>query len=516
MSANDNIHKFFENELKLSKNRRPQSLELDPSSLSQTPLLEQAAFIRARYLELEMSAFKPGNPPGSDWANLGAGLVDILNMLASSDGQGPLVNLSQDTVLASYQKRIENLEKFRQLYFELDDQCQSGVFPQPSLYQAPLPVDRSNLNGNIQTINEGAVGSEAIVEELKQKIKEFADKDVENEKFMAEQMERVQQLEKNQEESKNCMGMLETEMDRLLDDTDRLREENEKLASQLAVGGVSVSEAVSAAVPAPVEAPPTANGQTDEEKDRKITSLEGELEQTSEMVFGFMKGCADLGAILLFTTECNLCVTVEEVADKLFHLCASMGLPGALLLDYNGKQIFLKGKEDIKISKDSKLWGMNSDSRLEIHGDFFVLHGTKSKFCVSTAGVDDSDTMDRAKDNMQTLSKSLDSVLLMIETMQKSQKETERFQFLLKSTKEAMDAINVNYKNHMGDVRDLSEKLIVDYRSALQTISMDAGMKNHLLKMIVETSNNILRKSAASMKMDQDFTMLIERFNQTQ
>ena len=182
----------------------------------------------------------------------------------------------------------------------------------------------------------------------------------------------------------------------------------------------------------------------------------------------------------------------------------------------NGKNpLFFCSKDELGLNGESSIWSQEADGRLSIHDELYLLHGEKAKLCVSAAAIEDSETLDRLRDNLQTLSLTLDSVIGMIDAKIAQKNESDRFRLLTKTTKSTLDSLNGNYKKHIKEVRQVSEQLISDYKGALAPLTIEGKVKNKLLKLVIDSSNLILTNSSSSLKIDSDFEELIERLNQT-
>ncbi|MBL4867761.1 MAG: hypothetical protein JKY67_15440 [Pseudomonadales bacterium] len=498
MSSGDNIRSFFENELRLGTDRGPQSIG-NSADLADSSLLERASFVRSAYLKLEIAALQENENPYTDWATLGAGLVDILGMLANQEPDNSLLTLPDHKIIETFQQRIKNLEKFRQLFFDLYGQLQLRDTETQEIISPDLFTDRSNLDGLLLTIKEDITDQTALVRQLDDEIKEFANNGVDDQTYIVKQQEHISSLEQKQIVSIDTVKNIENEIESLLNDNNRLRDENKNLLNNQDESSTKSQDIDDA-----------------ETKKEKINSLESELAQTTEMVFGFMKSCADLGAILLFITECSESNSIDEVVEKLFSLTDTMNLEAALLVNNKKTPLFFRSSENLKINIDSKIWSLKSESRLTEHGNIYLLHGHKAILCVNTATIEDADARDRARDNMQTLSQTLDSVIAMIDAKIALKNETERFRILIKTTKGTMDTINENNMDHIEQIKIQSEKLLLDCKEAFQQASIDTKAKKELLKIITASSNQILEQTTSALKKDSDFEMLIERLNQSQ
>ena len=508
----------------------------------------KAAYLRAHYLQTELAALQgvdseqPVSSESEDAGHWGAVCSDLVGLLEDMNGNAhaaPQTDRNNNEAFyspeslvrmeANYKQRIKNLEKFRKLFFNLSDQLNEFKnAPKGDLKTSSVaeeladisvePVNREAVDAPMRKLKSNQQAQTDLVASLQEKVTLLQTAESKNEDQIAENLEMLRKLERQLKESKGCTSMLEEEVDRLMDQADEIKAENQQLKAKMILQEVEGNNKAMA---------PEQDKARDKEKEKaieptksepltlaeaKITALDAELTQTSEMAFSFMKNCSDIGSVVQFMIESLESRTEQSLAEALFEALNTMGLSAAVLITQGGKLSFHTSNKDLKISKKSKVWATKSKSRLvNVEGGLLLL-GRNARMYVDTDSVDDAATIDRLKDNVQKLSLGLDAAASKLLDDVSRLENQERLEMIIQMTDGACVTFGDAIQVHVGEMRDLLSGFIAESKQHLATIEMNNTDKNHLLKFIMESSNNILGKTSDTLSLDQEFRLLRQHF----
>lgn len=144
---------YLDEEIERTRNHH---LELNPDRdivldiTPEAPIERQAASLRHAFLVAEKEARYAGEDDESSWDILQAKLQQIISFYAAdelaathesdeTDSQSGDSD-DQDELIAGYQKRIENLEKFKKLYFEMEKDWQKARAEAEDYYEQILKL----------------------------------------------------------------------------------------------------------------------------------------------------------------------------------------------------------------------------------------------------------------------------------------------------------------------------------------------------------------------------------------
>lgn len=491
--------------------------------------MAMAAYLRAHYLQTELEALEndkskgEGGQEDNHWGQVCSDLVGLLGDFNTSPSSNADDNGYSPEALekleSNYQQRIKNLEKYRKLFFDLSDRLNELKGPDENK-QAPVnpadlvvkPLDREVINAPLNSLKSSQEDQSELVTSLQAKVKELQANEAHNEEQIAENLEMLQQLDRQLQESKGCTSMLEEEVDRLMDQADALKEENQSLKAKLVLQESSElaqpdsfpeqEDGEDASAPKP---------ETLVVAEKKITALDAELEQTTEMAFGFMKNCADLGSVVQFLIDSLDSGSEKTLTDALFSSLETMSLNAAVLITKGKEVSFYSSSADLRVSKKSKIWAAKSKSRLVSSDAGLLLLGENAKMFIDTADVDDAATIDRLKDNVQKLSLGLDAAVSKLLNDNSKLANHQRLETMVKLTDGACNTFGDAVQSHVGDMRDLLSSFITESKQLLVSIEMDNKDKNQLLQFVTESSNTILNKTADTLSLDKDFRTLLKR-----
>lgn len=500
----------------------------------------KAAYLRAHYLQAELAALQGA---GSEEQNSSAledaghwgavcsdlvGLFDAINSntyvhshTATDNSKALYSPEALERMETNYKQRIKNLEKFRKLFFNLSDQlnefknASKGDLKTSSVAEeladiSVEPVNREAVDAPMRELKSNQQAQADLVASLQEKVTQLQAVESQNEDQIAENLEMLQKLEQQLKESKGCTSMLEEEVDRLMDQADEIKAENQQLKAKMIL-----QEAESNNKEKATEQDKAIESTKSEPlvlAEAKITALDAELTQTSEMAFGFMKNCSDIGSVVQFMIESLESRTEQSLAKALFEAVNTMGLSAALLITQGGKYSFYASRKDLKISKKSKVWATKSKSRLvHVEGGLLLL-GRNARMYVDTDSVDDAATIDRLKDNVQKLSLGLDAAASKLLDDVNRLESHKRLETIIQMTDGACHTFGEAIQLHVGEMRDLLSGFISESKQRLELIEMIDTDKNHLLKFITESSNKILGKTSDTLSLDQEFRLLRQHF----
>lgn len=451
-------------------------------------LSDVVSAIRHVYLQAERDAILSGESATERWAVLDSAIHRILEserQRISEEQAIPFIPDRSETALLKQQ--ISNLLQFKKLFYQINDQLdtlleEKANAPAVTLnYDAPTP---SSVNFNDLHALSGE--QDELVQQLQDALYQLEIEDTQLRSRLFEQIDQLKRLERMQQESKDCMSMLERE-------TDRLTQENEALKNELQ------------------KAADTHSAQSVDEV-TEIIQLRKEIEDATQSAFTSMMANADLGAVILFLMRSFEIEEPDTMVQELFRACQSYGVLATVQVRFDGKTLnFSDGSSLIRQSDVSIIEKFKSASRYNQFKDTLFVNSDSVSIVATKLPLQDADRMSRLKDNLSTLITGADSRIKALSTDVKFSRQRKSLETLVKTTHKALQSIEKGFREQTAQTANSYNRILKDFGMALGPLALPGDQKAMLIKVLELGRTQLL--SAQSTKLNSDFSAVISQLN---
>ncbi|MBL4867371.1 MAG: hypothetical protein JKY67_13480 [Pseudomonadales bacterium] len=420
-------------------------------------------------------------------------------------------NLNQ--AIDTCQQRIKNLEQFRDLFFDLQDQVSTGRV------SAKILSSKGNLKGGSEESGQSnqlvsdrlnqlrnlSADQAETIDNLKTALKGLEIQDEEYRRILEDQLVEISKMGRQFEESKSCAEMIELELERLIDENEILRNQlkEQELTTDSALASSDNLENNSESITEP-------GAELDKAKLR-ITSLEQEVEQASDLAFGSMRSNADLGAVVHFLMECFSCNELEELAKQIFVTLKNYGVEGILEIRHEGTLIHFgpNGEGDVDTSAIGLLEAHLNDGRLVELEKYLIVNGDQSSLILKNYDKSNLAAYNNLKDNLTMIVMGADANSKRIFTEMAVERERSTLEKLILATRKALQKVESDLQNQSLEVQNNISDLLADFRDEVAKQSVPNEQKNILLKAVVNGISKV-ETVMKGVKIDPGFKHIIK------
>lgn len=434
------------------------SLLLDPDDVMDN----QVAVLRCNFLQAERSAlpFDPKDP--NFWRIIRARIQPIVLAYSTHEKfvQSLDANVQDNRVNALmqiYRERLDNSERFRNFFFELNERISKEVDSIRSEENA-LHDNRSQYDGSDDVANI----QRNVITQLEKTIKDYAKREKNYLKALNDKSDSGGPSEEMVEEIQSLQARLE-----------KTAEENLQLKIALDAAQKSQSSAQqvsqevdrSSEIEVEQRVVETVAGDMESLK-LKIAGLERELESTSDAAYNSFMANSDLGIVILFMLSGFRCSTIEKLGNEVNKSVSTYGVEPTFRLKVGRNyQYFKQGnlQEDI----DKRFEEMESKGRVASDkSTYFVFEGDCS-IMVENMPVNDVEKCGRLKDNLGTLMQGAAASLNLIVLAEGAERQKKQMEQLILRSNDVFVKLDQNLNKNKVLSGRIMQNFGVELRNAL-------------------------------------------------
>lgn len=397
--------------------------------------------------------------------------------------------------------QVENLERFKALFFEIEAKLNAGgnssgssqVPPSPAPVQPISKPENQAATNQIEQIQSLSSGQEEMVRDLKRALEEMEFEDSKNKSLIEEQLDRLSTFERQLEEAKGCSNMLEQELERLI-------QENESLANQLEAMAMMPQSSVPPSGPA--------------EADGDITQLKNELQEAENAAYNAMMSCGDLGVVINFFNNSSDCQSIEELSKLTIDSLQAYGVTSTLQLRNTFQTINLSDSGDLEPEMLQLIEQCRQGDRvMEFDDKIIVSHPNVSLVAESLPS--DELRASSIRDNLVTLMGGVDGTVRAMELKQKNDQQRSGMVKLISSTKDALSKVDQSFKSIESNSGKVMQNLIDQMNQTLSQVEITdeaARFIQHIIQMGQSQVEGIHKNNV---RIDKQFAEIINKLEKS-
>jgi len=440
---------------------------------------------------------------------------------AASLGGAPY-DLNQ--AIANSEQRIKNLESFRDLFFDLKDQIETGkvnveilgVSGGSSLEDGDIDAIGNDPTNRLQNLETLAANKEKTITELKITLGVLRAQLEEHSTALEEKTVAMTQLKRQCDEAASCGEMVEAELERLIEENAVLKEgatldEGQKGEID---GGVEIFGTDAESQALDLEAL-SANKEELKLSKKKIQELETELEQVTELAFSSMRSSADIGAVVHFLHQCFNCTGFDELMAKAVETIQNYGVQGVFEIRTEKRKMSLSTEGGEGASEDIDLLRRHwEESEFVDLGDRVLINGEMTSLIVQGFDKTDEIAFECLKDNLTMLIVGADSNSQRLYAEYSVLKQRANLERLIATTDKALNKFELDLKGQTKQAQLYISELVSNFRGLLAKQAIANDQKNTLLKSVVEGVSKI-EGVIRSVGIDSSFKQVIKSLSES-
>jgi len=440
------------------------TLLLDPDDVMDN----QVAVMRCNFLQAERSAL-PFNPEDPNfWRIIRARIQPIVLAYSTHEKfvQSLDANVQDNRVNALmqiYRERLDNSERFRKFFFELNEKIAKEVdsirsdeneaHDHRSQYDASEDV--ANIQRNVISQLEKTIKEHAKRE--KNYVKALNDKNAEggpSEKMLEEMQSLQARLEKMSEENLQLKIALDAAQRTQTNQQDEQKNTNEQegIDSQLAA---SVEQRVVEVVAGDMES-----------LQLRVSGLERELESTSEAAYNAFMTNSDLGIVILFMLTGFRCSTLDKLGNEVVKSVGTYGVNPTLRVKV-GRDYFYFNQGNVPSDIDDRFSSMESKGRVASDKTNYYIFDDDCALMVEDMPINDVEKYGRLKDNLGTLMQGAAASLNLIVLAGAADRQKKQMEQLILRSNDVFSKLDKNLNKNKLISGRVMQNFGVELRTAL-------------------------------------------------
>ena len=440
------------------------TLLLDPDDVMDN----QVAVMRCNFLQAERSAL-PFNPEDPNfWRIIRARIQPIVLAYSTHEKfvQSLDANVQDNRVNALmqiYRERLDNSERFRKFFFELNEKIAKEVDSIRSdeneandhRSQYDASEDVANIQRNVISQLEKTIKEHAKRE--KNYVKALNDKNAEGgpSEQMLEEMQSLQaRLEKMSEENLQLKIALDAAQRTQTNQQGEQKNANEQegIDSQLAA---SVEQRVVEVVAGDMEL-----------LQLRVSGLERELESTSDAAYNAFMTNADLGIVILFMLTGFRCSTLDKLGNEVVKSVGTYGVNPTLRVKV-GRDYFYFNQGNVPSDIDERFASMESKGRVASDKSNYYIFDDDCALMVEDMPINDVEKYGRLKDNLGTLMQGAAASLNLIVLAGAADRQKKQMEQLILRSNDVFSKLDKNLNKNKLISGRVMQNFGVELRTAL-------------------------------------------------
>lgn len=437
---------------------------LDPEDAIQT----QVTQLRYMFLVGEQAALKFAPADPNHWRVIRARLQPIVLAYQTHERfvQSVLNGVdpkSDEALMAIYKERLQNSERFREIFFKLNERLQAEGRSFDN-----LDIHETHKN-QFRTEDDAALIQQNVLTQLSKQIKTLEKKEQEQQKNLAAKDKELAAVIEERDRTRDQLEKSEREVNRLRDESINLR-----LSADAAQRGLDPESMVA---PSLIESPDDGNTanygreQVYQEGDaaalqQRVTELEEEVESTSNAAYNAYMASSDMSIVILFMLSSFQVTTFDRLGTEIVRTVSTYGLkPTVSVLTDTGPKYF-SGAQAIS-NAESLIESRRQRGRIVEEGSMLFIYEERVVLLIQDMPINDRPRFERLRDNLSTLIKGASARAEAVMLASAAEKQKVQMERLLTKSDDVFKGINKNLEKQSLKLTRLLQLASQDLRSGL-------------------------------------------------
>lgn len=450
---------------------------LDPDS----DLDEQVAVLRLLYLQAERSCL-PFEPEQENyWRIIRARLQPVI--LAYQAHEKFVRTLAAETkamraekLLDLYKTRLANSDKFRSIFFTLDEKV-----------KAPIKVQKEEEPNIPNTAPNTDIVQRNIIKSLEKQLQDLEKKYNKQEAALESTQLHNLDLESELKDRNEIISRLETQLNKIKDENVQLRLSGD--------AGRRQDSYHRTAEPNTVKTNDSLINADQRELVARIDALEKELAVNADAAYNAFVCNADLGIVVLFMLSSFGCKDHNKLGQELVKSITTFGLKAMVgIKTSDGMDYYFGSEVDAKLKL---LLGNSFGSEPVIEEPHLMLFNNNLCILIEDPQQSDRERYLRLKDNLQTLLKGAQAQYDAILSAKVAERHRKQVDALIVRSNEVLQSFDKNLTNKHTQIANVVNMFGKDLRSVLDIMPGDEKSirLNMELKKVEDGFKNALSSS---------------------
>ena len=440
------------------------TLLLDPDDVMDN----QVAVLRCNFLQAERSAL-PFNPEDPNfWRIIRARIQPIVLAYATHEKfvqsmDDKVQDNRVDALMQIYRERLDNSERFRKFFFELNDKISREV---DSIRSDENEVNehRSQYDGSEDVANI----QRNVISQLEKTIKEYAKREKNYVKALNDKSAKGGPSEQMLEEMQTLQARLE-----------KMSEENLQL--KIALDAAQRSQEIQKGTNAAADESVDVQADTMESVERRVvetvagdmeslqlrvSGLERELESTSDAAYNAFMANSDLGIVILFMLTGFRCSTLDKLGNEVVRSVGTYGVNPTLRVKV-GREYFYFNQGNVPSDVEERFASMESKGRVASDKTTYFIFEEECALMVEGMPINDLEKCGRLKDNLGTLIQGAAASLNLIVLAGAAERQKKQMEQLILRSNDVFTKLDTNLNKNKLISNRVMQNFGVELRTTL-------------------------------------------------
>lgn len=461
---------------------RLRELSIEPGALLDTeaPIQNQVVQLRNMFLLGEKAAVKFAPDDANHWRVVRARLQPIVLAYQTHERfvQSVLTGIdpkNDDALMAIYKDRLQNSERFRDIFFELDKRVKSTDFVSAEdgdVQNNEFSESHGEHKNNYRTEDDTASIQNNVLTQLSKQIKELEKREQEQIKALQIKDRELAAIVGERDRTLERMGKLESELARIREESINLR-----LAADAAMRtgsgndpeGLSIPDLISIPddVPSRSAAANTASDAGDDAYwEKRVDELQAEVASMSSAAYNAYMASSDMSIVILFMLSSFQANTYDRLGSEIVRTVSTYGVkPTVSIMTDTGPKYF-SGAQPLP-NANTMIESRRSRGKIVEDGAMLLIYEERVVLLIPDMPVKDRARCDRLRDNLTTLIKGASARADAVGLATAAEKQKVQMERLLVKSDDVFKGINKNLEKQQLRLMKLLQLASQDLRGGL-------------------------------------------------
>lgn len=438
---------------------RLRELGIDPQGLldPEDPIQNQVAQLRHMFLVGERAALKFAPSDPNHWRVIRARLQPVVLAYQTHERfvQSVLTGVdprNDEALMAIYKERLQNSERFRDIFFELEKRAKAGAFNADDDNDISALVEPNELHeqhkNQFRTEDDAASIQNNVLTQLSRQIKELEKREQEYQKALLIKDRELSTVVGERDHTIELMQKLERELERHREEAINLRlaADAAKRTTGAELDSLEISNAIEATAsnqPTPViNSPIYAEGDAGLMQQR-IETLEGEVANMSKEAYNAYMASSDMSIVILFMLSSFQATTFEKLGAEILRTVSTYRIkPTVSVMTDSGPKYF--AGPNALTNAESVIESRRHRGKIVEEGATLIIYEERIVLLVPDMPVNDRPRYDRLRDNLTTLLKGASARAEAVSVSLAAEKQKIQMERLLMKSDDVFKGIHKN------------------------------------------------------------------------
>lgn len=438
---------------------RLRELGVDPQGLldPEDPMQNQVAQLRHMFLVGERAALKFAPSDPNHWRVIRARLQPVVLAYQTHERfvQSVLTGVdprNDEALMAIYKDRLQNSERFRDIFFDLDKRAKSGEFGTREDDDISALVEPSELHelhkNQFRTEDDAASIQHNVLTQLSRQIKELEKREQEQQKALLIKDRELSTVVGERDHTIELMQKLERELERHREEAINLRlaADAAKRAKGTDLDSLDIPDVATATAgnqPTPViDTPIYAEGDAGLMQQR-IETLEGEVANMSKEAYNAYMASSDMSIVILFMLSSFQATTFEKLGAEILRTVSTYRIkPTVSVMTDSGPKYF--AGPNALTNAESVIESRRHRGKIVEEGATLIIYEERIVLLVPDMPINDRPRYDRLRDNLTTLLKAASARAEAVSLSLAAEKQKLQMERLLMKSDDVFKGIHKN------------------------------------------------------------------------